>query len=96
MIRIDTPCVSVYVVQSMQLRLSFHDLGTRDPTSHQAEVTKSRFPPLLTNPRAGVSLCPSSRFFTMVADALVYHPTVSHYLRFVATTGRLAPEKCNT
>ena len=23
----------------------------------------------------------------MTADALVYHPTVSHYLRFVATTG---------
>jgi hypothetical protein len=23
----------------------------------------------------------------MVADALVYHPTVSHYLKFVATTG---------
>ena len=23
----------------------------------------------------------------MVADALVYHPTVAHYLRFVATTG---------
>lgn len=25
----------------------------------------------------------------MVADALVYHPTVSHYLKFVATTGML-------
>jgi len=25
----------------------------------------------------------------MVADALVYHPTVSHYLKFVATTGKL-------
>lgn len=24
----------------------------------------------------------------MVADALVYHPTVAHYLRFVATTGQ--------
>ena len=24
----------------------------------------------------------------MVADALVYHPTVAHYLRFVATTGK--------
>ena len=23
----------------------------------------------------------------MVADALIYHPTVSHYLKFVATTG---------
>lgn len=23
----------------------------------------------------------------MVADALVYHPAVAHYLRFVATTG---------
>ena len=23
----------------------------------------------------------------MVADALIYHPSVSHYLRFVATTG---------
>ena len=23
----------------------------------------------------------------MVADALIYHPTVDHYLRFVATTG---------
>lgn len=27
----------------------------------------------------------------MVADALVYHPTVAHYLRFVATTGKHAP-----
>ena len=26
-------------------------------------------------------------FFKMVADAVVYHPTVAHYLRFVATTG---------
>lgn len=25
----------------------------------------------------------------MVADALIYHPTVAHYLRFVATTGEL-------
>ena len=25
--------------------------------------------------------------FKMVADAVVYHPTVAHYLRFVATTG---------
>lgn len=25
---------------------------------------------------------------TMVADALVYHPTVAHYLRFVATTSK--------
>jgi hypothetical protein len=25
----------------------------------------------------------------MVADALIYHPTVSHYLKFVATTGTL-------
>ncbi|MCJ1313588.1 Peroxisomal membrane protein PMP27 [Agyrium rufum] len=25
----------------------------------------------------------------MVADALVYHPSVAHYLRFVATTGKL-------
>jgi hypothetical protein len=24
---------------------------------------------------------------TMVADALVYHPALAHYLRFVATTG---------
>jgi hypothetical protein len=23
----------------------------------------------------------------MVADALIYHPTVSHYLKFIATTG---------
>jgi hypothetical protein len=23
----------------------------------------------------------------MVADALIYHPTVAHYLKFVATTG---------
>lgn len=26
-------------------------------------------------------------FFNMVADAVIYHPTVAHYLRFVATTG---------
>ena len=26
----------------------------------------------------------------MVADALVYHPTVAHYLKFVATTGTFA------
>ena len=26
----------------------------------------------------------------MVADNLVYHPTVAHYLRFVATTGNRA------
>lgn len=25
----------------------------------------------------------------MVMDALVYHPTVAHYLRFVATTGNI-------
>jgi hypothetical protein len=25
----------------------------------------------------------------MVADALIYHPTVAHYLKFVATTGAL-------
>ena len=25
----------------------------------------------------------------MVADALIYHPTVAHYLKFVATTGML-------
>jgi hypothetical protein len=25
----------------------------------------------------------------MVADALIYHPTVSHYLKFVATTGTI-------
>ena len=24
---------------------------------------------------------------TMVADALIYHPTVTHYLKYVATTG---------
>jgi hypothetical protein len=24
----------------------------------------------------------------MVADALVYHPTVAHYLKFVALTGK--------
>lgn len=23
----------------------------------------------------------------MVADALIYHPSVAHYLKFVATTG---------
>ena len=27
----------------------------------------------------------------MVAEALVYHPTVAHYLRFVATTGQNHP-----
>jgi hypothetical protein len=26
----------------------------------------------------------------MVADALIYHPTVAHYLKFVATTGMYA------
>jgi hypothetical protein len=26
----------------------------------------------------------------MVADALIYHPTVSHYLKFVATTGTVS------
>jgi len=25
----------------------------------------------------------------MVADALVYHPSVAHYLKFVATTSKL-------
>jgi hypothetical protein len=25
----------------------------------------------------------------MVADAVIYHPAVSHYLRYVATTGTL-------
>lgn len=25
----------------------------------------------------------------MVADAVVYHPAVAHYLRYVATTGKL-------
>ena len=29
----------------------------------------------------------SSSVITMVADALVYHPTVAHYLKYVATTG---------
>jgi hypothetical protein len=24
----------------------------------------------------------------MVADAVIYHPAVSHYLRYVATTGK--------
>ena len=24
----------------------------------------------------------------MVADSLVYHPSVTHYLKFVATTGK--------
>ena len=24
----------------------------------------------------------------MLADALIYHPTVAHYLRYVATTGK--------
>jgi hypothetical protein len=28
-----------------------------------------------------------SKTVTMVADALVYHPALAHYLRFVATTG---------
>ena len=27
----------------------------------------------------------------MVADTLVYHPTVAHYLRFIATTSKPAP-----
>lgn len=27
----------------------------------------------------------------MVADAVIYHPTVAHYLRFVATTGNRGP-----
>ena len=27
----------------------------------------------------------------MVADALIYHPTVDRYLRYVATTGTLLP-----
>jgi hypothetical protein len=26
----------------------------------------------------------------MVADALVYHPSVAHYLKFVATTGMVS------
>jgi hypothetical protein len=26
----------------------------------------------------------------MVVDALVYHPTVAHYLRFVSTTGKFS------
>ena len=29
----------------------------------------------------------------MVADALIYHPTVDHYLRFVATAGRVSRSK---
>jgi len=28
--------------------------------------------------------------FNMVADALVYHPVVAHYMKFVATTGKQA------
>jgi hypothetical protein len=24
----------------------------------------------------------------MVADAVIYHPTVTHYLKYVATTGK--------
>lgn len=35
--------------------------------------------------RSYVVVCATGK---MVADAVVYHPTVSHYLRFVATTGK--------
>lgn len=28
--------------------------------------------------------------FTMVADSLVYHPSVNHYIRFVNTTSEFA------
>ena len=34
------------------------------------------------------------RILIMVADALVYHPTVAHYLRFVATTGKSTSIPC--
>ena len=27
----------------------------------------------------------------MVVDAVLYHPTIAHYLRFVATTGNAFP-----
>lgn len=30
----------------------------------------------------------------MVADALIYHPTVSHYLKFIATTGTYKTHLC--
>lgn len=32
----------------------------------------------------------------MVADALVYHPSVAHYLRFVATTRKSSLHYCST
>lgn len=32
---------------------------------------------------------PSLVSFRMVADAVIYHPTVSHYLKYVATSGTL-------
>lgn len=33
----------------------------------------------------------------MVADALVYHPTISHYLKYVATTGTyLTPQELSS
>jgi len=30
----------------------------------------------------------------MVADALVYHPAVAHYLRYVATAGKQQHRSC--
>ena len=35
-------------------------------------------------------------FFKMVADAVIYHPTVAHYLRFVATTGESQTDELST
>ena len=37
--------------------------------------------------RSSSSYRETDSILKMVADALVYHPTVAHYLRFVATTG---------
>lgn len=57
------------------------DLSTHAPSRNTTILSK-------TSPAYQSSIATT---VIMVADAVIYHPTVAHYLRFVATTGTPCP-----
>ena len=64
-------------------------LSSTRPQDLESSTSTSVIQELIT--LANSSRAPCRDRFTMVADAVVYHPTVAHYLRYVATTGMNVP-----
>ena len=90
---------SKYITSSLRISPHTHEISRgRSSGSIRRSITDSLFPyelshliPDILHPR-----CPKLQYFhytsnrkkkKMVANTLIYHPALAHWLRFVATTG---------